>query len=465
MAMDQCRICLSSDEECPAKITDQIEDQPIFEILNSLSPVVQIALDDGYPQQLCQNCVDRLSDVVNFRLDVEKSNEILKNPSVRVKIEENQSEMGEGKTSGRRTRSTNVVYDTDFLMEEQEIKEDEEDFLMEEEDDDTDDGETSPKRKNQRPGKRKSPKKSPKKLGIDLAACCCLCQTKVKDEHELRSHVDSMHATEIENFLQSSDFNKLTLRHKYECEFCRRRFLRKGSLDKHFYTPNFEEPPRKRNPSTPKKRTKTGDQGAVCTICGKLYYDKYDLELHELRMHATEKPIVCPHPGCEKRFAAEKLMKKHFRFHGERKHICETCGKGFIEPNDLRNHSYVHKKIKPLQCPLCPRTFTHKPVLETHILSHSGQNVFACEQCDKTYKWKEDLRKHFMAEHLGIFPYKCKHCGKGYTGSSNRTYHEKRCTNNVLKAEELPTISEDITPHTIILTSNHNMTLADLTGI
>lgn len=367
---------------------------------------------------------------------------------------------------GRKQRINEPEYLTDVSTQ-VETKEEDEEFQYEDASPDDSDAPlidtVKVKRARVSPGRKKRSKSSRKKLEVPTQNCCCLCQAIVDDESELKSHVESFHQTQIQAFLQTK-YHKYTLRHKYECQYCHRRYTRKGSLDKHFELPDYEEPPRKRY-GEPRKKVKTGDNGAVCTVCGKMYYDKYDLELHELRMHATERPIACLHPGCEKKFAAEKLMRKHFRFHGERKHICETCGKGFIEPNDLRNHSYVHKKIKPLQCPLCPRTFTHKPVLETHILAHSGQNIFACEQCDKTYKWKEDLRKHFMAEHLGIFPYKCKFCGKGYTGSSNRTYHEKRCNNYLLKQETV--IGEagfDRTgQHSIIISPNQS--LGEMTGI
>lgn len=58
---------------------------------------------------------------------------------------------------------------------------------------------------------------------------------------------------------------------------------------------------------------------------------------------------------------------------------------------------------------------------------------FQCDQCEKAYKWKEDLRAHRMVEHLGIYPFKCRYCGKGYSGSSNKNWHEKRCTSNPLR--------------------------------
>lgn len=339
---------------------------------------------------------------------------------VQVKVEDNPIEEVQIKTDpdkvivtskrGRpRKQKMYEEYLTEAMPEEKETKEEVEDQFQE---DDGSNDDSDPTFEEEKQKKRKrttittTPKKHIKKRKTQETPVihqCCMCQKIFNNDTELTSHVESTHQTQIEEILKTKT-QKYTIRHKFECNLCHRKFIRKGGLQKHFESASYEEPPRNRG--NDKRRKDKGENSAICTVCGKLYYDKYDLELHELRMHATEKHILCPHPGCGKRFAAEKLLKKHVRFHGERKHICETCGKGFIEPNDLKSHSYVHKKIKPLQCPLCPRTFTHKPVLETHILSHSGQNIFACEQCDKTYKWKEDLRKHFMAEHLGIFPYK-----------------------------------------------------------
>lgn len=92
---------------------------------------------------------------------------------------------------------------------------------------------------------------------------------------------------------------------------------------------------------------------------------------------------------------------------------------------------FVHVEEKPLKCPQCTKTFTLARVLKAHMLaSHSGiEKPFQCESCEKAYKWKEDLRAHRMVEHLGIFPYVCQYCAKGYSGSSNRNWHEKRCPN------------------------------------
>lgn len=76
MNEEQCRICLNI-TECPIKLSYQIAEQPIYEIINSISSTVSISVDDHFPQQLCRTCADRITDIVAFRLEIERSNEVL----------------------------------------------------------------------------------------------------------------------------------------------------------------------------------------------------------------------------------------------------------------------------------------------------------------------------------------------------------------------------------------------------
>ena len=59
--------------------------------------------------------------------------------------------------------------------------------------------------------------------------------------------------------------------------------------------------------------------------------------------------------------------------HGEKKHICEHCGKGFKDNQNLKNHvQYVHFKIKRFSCELCEKagiekSFTHFQGLKAQL--------------------------------------------------------------------------------------------------
>lgn len=78
MSEEQCRICLRLGS-CRVKLSDVIGNQQIYEIIKWIAPLVSIYLDDNYPQQLCSNCFERLSDIISFRSEIEKADEALHN--------------------------------------------------------------------------------------------------------------------------------------------------------------------------------------------------------------------------------------------------------------------------------------------------------------------------------------------------------------------------------------------------
>lgn len=296
------------------------------------------------------------------------------------------------------------------------------------------------------PLRKRVVEKTPVKKRRKKVFFCCKCSGKFGDLHQREVHFKESHADVYR------DLNiKYSKAHKFECSFCFRKFMRKASLTKHFEDKTFVEP-KVEYKSVGKVSVGSKNDPKVCPVCGRMFSDKYQLALHESRVHATVKPFKCTFTGCTMAFALERLLKRHFKnVHEEKRMICDFCAKLFRTRKDLQQHLYVHMENKPLQCPICPKTFTLARVMKAHILaSHSGIEKYAfaskfgfkiiidafffrpfqCDSCEKAYKWKEDLRAHRMVEHLGIFPFKCRFCSKGYSGSSNRNWHEKRCPNN-----------------------------------
>ena len=70
--------------------------------------------------------------------------------------------------------------------------------------------------------------------------------------------------------------------------------------------------------------------------------------------------------------------------HGEKKHICEHCGKGFKDNQNLKNHvQYVHFKIKRFSCELCEKagiekSFTHFQGLKAQLYIRTVSSEIAC---------------------------------------------------------------------------------------
>lgn len=271
-----------------------------------------------------------------------------------------------------------------------------------------------------------APKKRKRKIVTTIIYQCCMCQQILETESELISHINELHTIETKNNTERT----YTSKHRHVCKYCKIKFRLKRSVEEHVNNPTYEEPKKDRVKEYQNRKLKQAsvgkkDQKVVCLYCGKIFANISHQKDHELRVHAESYPVSCPHPGCERKFAAETIMRKHFRNHREREHFCDVralnyskltsnnkilflqiCGKAFLMEKHLISHSYVHKDVKRYQCDHCPRTFTYRTVLKQHIESHTKEKLFPCDQCEKTYKWYSDLQKHIKFAHLGIAPYK-----------------------------------------------------------
>lgn len=123
-----------------------------------------------------------------------------------------------------------------------------------------------------------------------------------------------------------------------------------------------------------------------------------------LLTHTGEKPFACNHGNCGKRYVRASLLRTHMWQHvdgGDPRQVCETCGKAFTCPSNLRRHREVHGKNgseKRFACGECAATFTRKCGLVQHMHQHQNERAgtwpFRCESCNKGFTRKSGLDKH-----------------------------------------------------------------------
>ncbi|KAL8604929.1 hypothetical protein ACOMHN_028557 [Nucella lapillus] len=75
---------------------------------------------------------------------------------------------------------------------------------------------------------------------------------------------------------------------------------------------------------------------------------------------------------CPATFATNSGLWKHkniIHFNKKETHVCQVCGKGFLDKTHYVDHMNMHLNIRQHQCLHCPLKFTHRASMKLHVKS------------------------------------------------------------------------------------------------
>lgn len=238
---------------------------------------------------------------------------------------------------------------------------------------------------------------------------CSLCKEVFNNSQTLRKHC-------LKHISGSSS---------RQCPFCKRHFSCRRYLLRHM-------------------NIHTGDKPFPCTNCGKQFYRKVYLQLHQEKCLATQRRHVV--------ISQTKKCKKTFQ--------CSYCPRVFSRRNRLKKHHNGHKSNSLIICTQCGQFFGYTKLtqhkrdcsgtseLNTGLSTpngHCGKNnqkvqemslhntatgtrrfQHNCSHCPQKFKYRSLLLRHLVS-HTGEQPYACMHCGHKYGSQSMCLQHEAFC--------------------------------------
>ena len=196
----------------------------------------------------------------------------------------------------------------------------------------------------------------------DMVKSCDKCHQEFNSSALLDCHLEAC-------LNQNKDF---------QCKFCEKKWVSHLSLELHLVLEH--------------RKLMYG-----CEICGWVTPIKTKLGPHKKRIHDKEFDFFC-HICAKPLSCKNKLIVHLANVHGEgeKKFKCSECDKRFATNYALKRHfEYTHDTSTIYQCDQCLKTFQLKDYLTTHIRTvHKKYKPNKCDICDEAYLYKRDLIKH-----------------------------------------------------------------------
>ncbi|XP_059614354.1 gastrula zinc finger protein XlCGF57.1-like [Phlebotomus argentipes] len=118
---------------------------------------------------------------------------------------------------------------------------------------------------------------------------------------------------------------------------------------------------------------------------------------------------------------------------GEKPHVCDICGRGFVQKTNLNSHRELHSSpdYPPMKCPYCSKMFERKQNFKKHIYkTHKGLPVqpngssLTCRVCKEVFLNLDELMVHVKVHKLSK-SFECGICKRTFSIKGNLKRHIK----------------------------------------
>jgi hypothetical protein len=173
----------------------------------------------------------------------------------------------------------------------------------------------------------------------------------------------------------------------------------------------------------------------TCQQCNQKFPTLFIMSEHNYMFHCSPDNQQYQCPSCNYTCVKRCVMRQHIKQVHESVRVgCPKC-KRQIREMYLRTHlenEHSDKLEKKYKCTYEDCTFsTAKTVnLAYHIKQKhkKDEHNHKCDKCDKTFVYPNNLRNHVDRTHLGLRPFVCEKCGKGYNTQILLTEHQAKPT-------------------------------------
>ena len=236
---------------------------------------------------------------------------------------------------------------------------------------------------------------------------CRFCQVKVKDYGYLFRHVKKLHRDKGPEMKQHLEEIRPLMR--TPCPICHKMVSSISNISSHI-----------------KQCHATKESAVLCPICKKTYKTTVSLRQHLRQCHQPQQHRFFCHL-CSANFTEKRSLKEHINCSHETTQVfqCDDCGKSFLTKGRLRRHKYIHGDFRH-RCSYCNKGFHLKDNMNKHIeIVHEKTQGkrFKCPHCDKKFTVKGNMTQHVMGVHLKQFQYTCPQCQTGFRRKKDMLSH------------------------------------------